>query len=516
MKPKNSSKEKTCPEICFISLLTVIFLLNSVSAEPNELWSKITDGDSDYSRSTVAVDSDKNILVINGYTNSSCVDNCGSWEINWDFCLTKYDPEGNVIWKKTAGGDFRDFGYGVAVDSENNIIVTGITNSFGRGLMSDALTIKYDSNGNILWNKTAGGGSWDHFRDVAVDSKNNIIVTGNTHSFGSENSDVWTIEYDSNGNILWNKTTGGDDFEEGLGVAIDSGNNIIVTGYKRGFTRSFGEDFDVWTIKYDANGNQLWNKTAGKDDFEEGVDVAVDSKNNIIVTGFTGPSSAGNDGLDVWTIKYDANGNQLWNKTAGGDRYDSGSGVAVDSDNNIFVVATTNSFRIEDNGIWIIEYDPNGNIIWDKKVEGNYSRSGVAVDSNDNIIVTGYTPSYRAGHFDLRMIKYTTSEIKKIKEKKIVTDTTGEKINDVGENASAKKEVSEQVKKDINDSTKKISEEEIEKIFGKLDEDKTEGYIKDEEAKEREIGWKGYTLLGVGILILILLFIQVKKFKKSG
>ncbi len=385
--------------------------------------------------------------------------------------LVNAEPAG--LWNVTAGGGDRDEGYSVAVDSENNIIITGVTESFagfsGREIIdqfgnknADFWTIKYDANGKMLWNKTAGGDYWDEAKGVAVDSKNNIIVTGSTayspdflhfslsryykqflkegevhlalrngfkennvtlsdnaklskpneynweiaddknsylisgldndnlDVFTSRNPDILTIKYDSFGNVLWNKTFGESGWYYGESVAVDSNDNIIVAGHANSFDE---REVGGRIIKYDSQGNLLWNKTAGGSPFDEFYGAAVDSNNNIIIAGFMRSSDVGSTGV----VKYDSNGNLLWNKTPSMNGWGRGYGVAVDSDNNIIVVGSTNlQYYGPGVGVLTIKYSPGGNMLWNKTASGIYDNSfdsgrSVAVDSNDNIIVAGYT-----------------------------------------------------------------------------------------------------------------------------
>jgi len=368
----------------------------SVNAETPRLWYH-TFGGADYDNGQgVAVDSNGNVIVV-GDTSSFGAG-------GYDFWTVKYDSNGNLQWNKTLGGSGHDTGQGVAVDPNNNIVVVGYTFSFGAG-NGDFWTVKYDPNGNLLWNRTIGGGSSDYAYSVAVDSNNNIIVVGETHSFGAGSYDFWTVKYDSNGNLQWNRTLGGSGSDNGYAVAVDSSNNIIASGR----TNSFGAGLnDFWTVKYDSDGNQLWNKTSGGNDSENGYGVAVDSNNNIIVTGPTSSFGAGNS--DFWTVKYDSNGNQLWNKTLGGSSIDNGFGVAVDLDNDIVVAGYTFSFGAGAYDFWTVKYDSNGNQLWNKTLGGSSSDYGfeVAADSNNNIVVTGYTQSYGVENTDFLTVKYGT------------------------------------------------------------------------------------------------------------
>jgi len=251
------------------------------------------------------------------------------------------------LWDRVIGETYEDYAMGVAVDSNNNIIVAGYLGS-GNG---DFLVVKYDSSGNQLWNKTAGTSATDIYDDVAVDSSDNIIAAGYTGSFGGGGMNFWTIKYDRDGNQLWNRTANGGGHDYAYDVAVDSGDNIIVVG-ERNFTDTAG--YDCWIIKYDSNGNHLWNKTVGGDNSENCYGVAVDSNNSIIVAGDTSTFGAGLS--DGWVLKYNSAGTQLWNITRGGTSYDYANDVAVDSNNNIIVTGYYGLRRLT------IKYNSSGSI----------------------------------------------------------------------------------------------------------------------------------------------------------
>jgi len=503
MKNKIKSKLKIINiKFCFFALLTGILVMCPAIAEPVKLWEKTAGGSEQDEGYSVAVDSNNNIIVA-GVTESFTV---SSGDIDRDIWLIKYAPDGTVVWNKTAGGSFRDEGKSVAVDSNNNIIITGSigyggyrTSFFLSGYYSqfleegkvnealvkafkdnnitlskdakitkrsdnvpeitdgkmiyevhvfndksihihglrnsDMLTIKYDSSGNVLWNRTVDRTAWDYGKSVAVDSDDNVIAAGHSPSGLWEIGEL-IIKYDSSGNVQWNKTAGKSSFDELYGIAVDSNNNIIAAGFMR-----YSDIGYVWTIKYDSNGNMLWNKTASVGGWDRGYGIAVDSGDNIIVTGsakieYYGPR------VCVWTMKYDSSGNLLWNKTARGvhnNSFDSGRSVAVDLNDNIIVVGHTERIKEIENyetvvwknttyyvaegresfyyaeppvkrnyELWVIKYDPSGNLIWNK-TEGGIDRDmgfGAAVDSSNNIVIAGATNSFGAGKGDAWVIKY--------------------------------------------------------------------------------------------------------------
>jgi len=381
-------------------LAALALVLSSVAALPAtpalaegavelvELWHKAYDSDRDDLALDVAVDSEDNIIVT-GYTKNG--------DGNTDYYTIKYDQDGNEIWNKSYDGGNNDEAHGVTVDSNDNVIVTGYSDITGD---YDYYTIKYDKDGNEIWNKSYDDGNIDQAKAVAVDSQDNIIVTGDSHPSGPPS--YLTIKYDRNGTEIWNNTYHDCAVSEAFGVAVDSEDNVLVTG-QSGFPTGYWH-----TIKYHgANGTQIWLVTYGGGGDNEGHRVALDSEGNIIVTGISQPQN-GMPPWDYHTIKYDPNPKEIWSKT-----YDSGyddwpMGVAVDSADNVIVTGYC-SDGSTDYDYYTIIYDKDGNEIASATYDNGYDdeAKGVAVDSEDSIIVTGHSTNEN-GNKDYYTIKYET------------------------------------------------------------------------------------------------------------
>ncbi len=323
--------------------------------------------------------------------------------------LLKYDTTGALFWQKIWSGSAseNDIGYGVVADVSGNIYVTGYTQilipSPPQILASDVLLLKFDSSGNLLWQRTWGGSNDDAGYSVAVDSSGNIYVTGYTWSFGAGGSDVLLLKFDPHGSLLWQKTWGGSNADIGRSVAVDSSGNIYVTGY----TNSFGAGGnDVLLLKFDSSGSLLWQLTWGGSSTDAGYGVAVDASGNVYVTGYTNSTGAG--GNDVLLLKFDSAGSLLlpWQKTWGGSSDDEGFGVAVDSSGNVYVTGYTFSFGAGIYDVLLLKFDSSGSLLWQKTWGGssNDVGYGVAVDFSGNALVAGsvseappYTPGTPSG-----------------------------------------------------------------------------------------------------------------------
>ena len=310
-------------------------------------------------------------------------------------------PSGSVPpeqeWSETFGGSDEEMGFCIQETTDGGFIVAGYTQSFGP---NDVYLVKTRSKEE--WEKTFGGIRDERAACVQETSDKGFIVAGWTGSYGEGRSDVYLIKTDADGDEQWSKTYGGDGFDYGHYVQQTSDGGYIVVGE----TTSFGAGYlDVYLIKTDADGNEKWSKTHGGDKDDYGYSVQRTSDGGYIVAGIT--ESFGEGRSDVYLIKTYENGNEEWSKTFGGDNYDYGYYAQQTSDGGYIVAARTSSFGEGSFDAYLIKTYANGNEQWSKTFGGGSSDSARCVQQTPDggYVLVGYTQSFGEGGGDVYLIK---------------------------------------------------------------------------------------------------------------
>ena len=382
--------------LMLITVAVCVIGAGVISAEPVEEWNK-TFGEASGDKGFSVQQTSDSGYIITGYTNSYGAG-------GKDFWLVKTDVSGTQVWNKTFGGTGSDYGYSVQQTSDGGYIITGYTNSYGAG-GEDFWLVKTDASGTQVWNKTFGGTGSDYGYSVQQTSDGGYIITGSTISYAVGEYDLWLVKTDASGTQVWNKTFGGASSELGLSVQQTSDYGYIITG----ITNSYGAgEEDFWLVKTDAAGMQMWNKTFGGTGSDYGYSVQQTSDGGYIITGRTYSYGAGEE--DLWLVKTDASGTQMWNKTFGGTEIDVGFSVQQTSDGGYIITGRTYSYGAGGSNLWLVKTDASGMQMWNKTFGGASSDYGRSVQqtSDGGYIITGVTDSYGAGGSDLWLIKVSS------------------------------------------------------------------------------------------------------------
>ncbi len=424
----------------FMKAMASLILVGTLQAQtPSWDWAQSIGKANNEEGYSVAVDGSGNVYVM-GYFESPLL-TIGSIALNnageRDIFIAKYTPSGNLVWAVSAGGAEEEWGYNIAVDGSGNVYVTGYfespTLTFGSTTLNNAggwdiFVVKYNTNGGIVWAKSAGSTLNDVGRGVAVDGSGNVYITGyfssSTLTFGSTTlnnaggEDIFIVKYDANGNPVWAHHAGGNAGDYSYDIAVDGSGNVYVTGYFSSSTLTFGSTtlsnaglVNIFVAKYNASGNAVWAKSAGGNLFDSGMSIVVDGNGNVYVSGsFQSPTanfgsltlnSAG--GQDIFVAKYDPSGNVLWAKRAGGSTDEAGIKLAIDVSGGVYVTgfftSPTADFgstilnNVAGYDVFVARYEPNGNLVWAISNGGSDFEisNGIAVHGSSavSVYVTG-------------------------------------------------------------------------------------------------------------------------------
>ncbi|MEK0369501.1 MAG: SBBP repeat-containing protein, partial [Nitrosopumilus sp.] len=198
------------------------------------------------------------------------------------------------------------YGYGIAVDGNGNVYVTGYEFRSDLGESNNIWVRKYSqptpTSVLIEWTTTynSSNGNNDRGFGIAVDGNGNVYVTGceNRTDLG-EGNNIWVRKYNTDGLIQWTTTynSPNDSSDYGYGIAVDGNGNVYVTGYEE---RS-GEGYNIWVRKYNTDGLIQWTTTYNdpNDNIDIGKGIAVDGNGNVYVTGYEVRTDLG-EGYNIW------------------------------------------------------------------------------------------------------------------------------------------------------------------------------------------------------------------------
>ncbi len=324
-------------------------------------------------------------VIMVGYTNYSGT---------YDWVIVKFNESSGVqTFNMTYDNGSSEYAYGVDVDSEGNVIITGETNHGTSSVSADYLTIKCYPNMTQQWNVTYDGGDLDvPTMGVAVDSNDSAIVAGVTRL---ATDDFFIIKYNKDGVQEWNDTYDSGGEERGcIGcVAVDpSDDSVVVTGYS-----STGSDISIVLLKYYSNGTRKFAKIIDFSNLDRSVGVAA-WYSNIYLTARSNATGSS----EYYLFKFNDSGLQEWNISLGS--YYEPVDLVVDSQGNVLVAGRYTSNLT----LWKIL--SNKTIVWNKTYSG--IGSVYAIDlKNDNTLISG-------------LVKYTPSTYENIVAAKFVNETT--------------------------------------------------------------------------------------------
>lgn len=302
--------------------------------------------------------------------------------------ISKFDTYGALLWQKTFGAPppYRIDIYGLSLDSSSNVYLTGRITSDGTLDSLDVLLIKYDTDGNLQWQKTLGTAGLSQIGNgIVADNDGNFYICGQylTTTGFPQKHQMLISKFNSSGILQWQRSMSDPTTNSNIGytIALDSTGNVYVTG-------TSSSPYNPVLVKYNSNGDLQWQvglyKSGGYGDTSG---ICIDSSDNIYTTGWTlsGPGGT-NAGI---LVKYNTSGAIQWKKQLDGTDARLGS-VTTDSAGNVYVVGGMSV-------ISIAKYNSSGVLQWQRKltapsITSTYTLQGLSVyfdNFSNKIIVVG-------------------------------------------------------------------------------------------------------------------------------
>ncbi|MDB4340474.1 hypothetical protein OAA13_02345 [Crocinitomicaceae bacterium] len=345
------------------------------------VWDK-TYGGSGYDQLYSIAQTQDDCYIMCGLSDSNDGDitgnNSGSWnQVAW---VVKLDSVGNIIWENSYNSSFSNgstnSAKSVLQTNDGGYIFLGLSYN---GVSEDLWLAKLDSIGNLTWEKSFGGSSGELAREVIQTADSGFIIASLTYSNDGDaignhgSSDALIIKVDSLGNLIWSKVYGGssEDIPNSIKQTTDGG--FIIAGYTTSndddVSGNHGES-DAWVLKLDINGDLIWSKCFGGSETDRANSIFEEIEGGFIVTGPSwsndGDVTSNYDESNAWMFKLDSIGNLIWENTFGGSGTDLSICVQETTDSNFVFFGYSNSNNGDvtiNNGnydFWIVKLSSDG------------------------------------------------------------------------------------------------------------------------------------------------------------
>jgi hypothetical protein len=303
------------------------------------------------------MNSTKKIYLIDGRRFSLLIRYLiSTWLVSWLTGTVSANPAAptyrHIEWTREQRTSAYEHAYDVSADRLGNVFITGETEGplSGSSLgLADAFLSRYDSTGVRKWTINIGSNSYDVGNGVSADNLGNVYVAGgiNRHRYGNSQltAKIFIQKYDIDANLSWSRSFDTGTIDEARDVVVDGLGNVFVTGWTLGNLAGMnaGEE-DVFVSKFNTQGDLLWTRQIGTNKFDNPRAAAADGLGNVYITGVTTGLFGGikiRSDADVFLAKFDADGNHLWTRQIGNQSSQWGYDIDVDGTGNVYVAGLT-------------------------------------------------------------------------------------------------------------------------------------------------------------------------------
>lgn len=328
---------------------------------------------------------------------------CGSTNAygpgNSSVYVVKTDSQGSRLWSAVLGGTQIDRGTGIVQTPDKGYLICGLSNSFGSNGY-DGYLARLDASGNLLWQKSTGGNDWDFFYGIKKLSDDRYTVYGETYSGAAGGSDAWIYCINLNGDLIWEQRLGSSGDDAFLGATV-FGSDVFYCGYRQNITTLKKE---AWLFKADTNGIQQFSKTYQFRDADEFRCIAINSGGQLLLGGSTKfqDSTQYNNLLS----RMDTSGVPFWTITENHPQNNFVNAILWNSRNEIVITGQKDPFGFGKKSMHSMRFDENGNFLDAHSFGGAEDEEGFAVtlSASGGLALAGYTNSYGNGNEDALLV----------------------------------------------------------------------------------------------------------------
>jgi hypothetical protein len=279
------------------------------------------------------------------------------------FTLASLSVSGQITeFQRTIGGSKKDNGYALDRTPDGNYIITGYTESFGKG-GKDVLVTKVNGLGQPIWSKAIGGTGDETGWKVRATRDSGYVVVGTTNSFNNGNADGLIFKLDKNGSLVWSNRLATDSIQDIYDIIESRFGGFYLTGVND--IDSLNEE--LFLARVTAGGTLIWWKNYGTNMLEEGYGLDQDNIGNVYVVGKTNSDSitvGAKNGTfgdeDVVVLKTDSAGKKKWMFSYGTTGKETGWGIDVANNNSIYVTGWSSGFSSNNEDIFVMNLDSVG------------------------------------------------------------------------------------------------------------------------------------------------------------
>lgn len=222
-----------------------------------------------------------------------------------DYWAIKVTQTGDLVWSRFFGGSFTDTPNGIVENSNNEFIIAGSSDSDDVDISGnkgdyDFWVVKTASSGDLIWERSFGGMEIDEARGIARSNDGNYVIVGDTRSSDQDVSqnnggaDLWLIKISDNGDVLWEQSLGGTNFDVPRSIRPTVDGGFLIAGSSRSSDGNIdvnqGQN-DAWIVKVNNNGQLVWQKTFGGSEIDFGYDAVELSDGSTVLVGESSSSN---------------------------------------------------------------------------------------------------------------------------------------------------------------------------------------------------------------------------------